>query len=133
MSSAMTSENVPDEIDRDGEYYLRMKTFADALNEAVAEDGTSLRKVAIGAGVSYDMLKKVSSDGNRINYQDGLKVASFFGLSLEDFLGAEEGRLPYKMAHAYSQLSDEQRLRLLGYAEALSEQAEDKTGLVQEG
>lgn len=98
-----------------------MKTFSQALSETLAQEGSvSLRRVALGSGVNYEQLKKVVSKNHKINYEAALKVAQFFGQTLEQFLEVEANRLPYKIADAYARLSDDQRLHLQGYLEGLA-------------
>lgn len=62
------------------------KPFKEALEHALKSTGRSLRSVAIAAGVSYDQLKSLmQGKSNTTNVDDGLKVASAFGVSVEDF------------------------------------------------
>lgn len=62
------------------------KPFKEALEHALKVTGRSLRSVAIAAGVSYDQLKSLmQGKSNTTNVDDGLKVASAFGVSVEDF------------------------------------------------
>jgi len=62
------------------------KTFKDALEDALKQTGRSLRSVALVADVSYDQLKGLmQGKAKTTNVDDGLKVASAFGVSVEDF------------------------------------------------
>lgn len=61
-------------------------TFKDALDQALAVTGRSLRSVAIASGVSYEQLKNLKQGKSlRTNVDDAMKVAAAFGVSLEQF------------------------------------------------
>nr|WP_127110420.1 S24 family peptidase [Pararhodobacter zhoushanensis] len=63
------------------------KPFKDALEFAIETTKRSLRSVAIDAGVSYDQLKSLmQGKAKSTNFDDGVKVAAAFGVSVEDFL-----------------------------------------------
>lgn len=63
------------------------KPFKDALEFAMKTTKRSLRGIAIDAGVSYDQLKGLMQGKARsTNFDDGVKVAASFGVSVEDFL-----------------------------------------------
>lgn len=69
------------------------KPFKDALEFAMDATKRSLRNIAIDAGVSYDQLKSLMQGKSRsTNFDDGVKVAAAFGVSVEDFLA---GNLVY--------------------------------------
>lgn len=62
-------------------------TFRDALLSAIAATGTSIADVARGAGVSYEQLKKVGQRAAAsTNIDDAVKVANFFGFTIDEFL-----------------------------------------------
>ncbi|MCA2013491.1 S24 family peptidase [Cereibacter sphaeroides] len=63
------------------------KPFKDALEFAVETTRRSLRSIALDAGVSYEQLKGLMQGKSRsTNFDDGVKVAAVFGVSVEDFL-----------------------------------------------
>jgi len=101
------------------------KTFRDALLERVAisrsETGKpSLRAVATGAGVSYEQLKKLKQrDDGSTNVDDAVKVANFFGLTLDEFLGDPTATVRAEIDALYSSLSAEERSYLRGIADGL--------------
>lgn len=104
-------------------YYSDMKTFRDALLDEIETTGISLNAVANGAGVSYEQLKKLKQGKSQsTNVEDARKVSSFFGKTLDEFLGSPAGSSPHRLTELYSQLSEEKRLRLEGYLEALSQE-----------
>lgn len=93
---------------------MRMaKPFRDALLEAVAATGTNLRKVADGANVSYEQLKKVRQRPDAsTNVDDAIKVANFFGFTLDEFLSDETATDRAAIVATYFQLSQQERLLL---------------------
>lgn len=75
------------------------KPFKEALDLALKHSGRSLRSVAIEAGVSYDQLKGLMQGKSRsTNVDDGLKVASAFGVSVEDFFSGNLSGVPASIA-----------------------------------
>lgn len=62
-------------------------TFKEALKHAMKVRGiTSMRQVASGAGMSYDILKNTNqAKSEKPNAKAATKVADFFGVSLSDF------------------------------------------------
>lgn len=86
------------------------KTFLDALLNALAQRGVSLKAVAEGAGVSYEQLKKVRQRPDAsTNVDDALKVANHFGLTLDEFLGDELASDRAAAVSLYSQLTENER------------------------
>lgn len=84
-------------------------TFRDALLARVAPDLT-LKAIADGAGVSYEQLKKVNQRLDaKTNYADAMKVAAFFGLTLNEFLDDRLVEDRAAIAETYSRLSPEER------------------------
>lgn len=75
------------------------KPFKEALDLALKRSGRSLRSIAIEAGVSYDQLKGLMQGKSRsTNVDDGLKVASAFGVSVEDFFSGNISGVPASIA-----------------------------------
>lgn len=63
------------------------RTFREALLSAIAETGASIAEVARGAGVSYEQLKKVGQrETASTNIDDAVRVANFFGFTIDEFL-----------------------------------------------
>lgn len=102
-------------------------SFKEALKHAMAVRGLSMRQVAVGADVSYDILKNASQGrSERPNANAAIKVAAFFDASLEDFyrgdvhpLGAKPAPNLDALMRAVADLpaGDVDRVRL--FAEAL--------------
>lgn len=97
-----------------------MKTFRDALLLKLEETGLSMRELSARAEVSYDQIKKLRlREGASTNVEDAIKIARFFGYTVEEFMGAssDESR---KLAQIYGSLTDRERkiLRLVGQSEA---------------
>lgn len=96
-----------------------MGTFRTALLEAISANDISLRKVAIGAGVSYEMLKKLKqTDGYRTNIEDAIKIAAFFGKTIDDFISRPELQSDLELIDILSRLRPEDRRFLLNAARA---------------
>lgn len=86
---------------------LMAKTFREALLSAVAERQTTLRAVAEGSKVSYEQLKKVGQrEGAKTNVDDAIRVARFFGLTLDEFLSDDLASDRAEIAKLYSQLTE---------------------------
>jgi hypothetical protein len=63
------------------------KTFRSALLDALEGTRLPLSKVASGSGVSYDQLKKLRQRPlASTNVDDARAVATFFGVTLDQFL-----------------------------------------------
>jgi ribonucleoside-diphosphate reductase alpha chain len=61
--------------------------FGDALSLWKNATGLSLRKVAEGAGVSYEALKKLMQrEAASTSVENGSRIASVFGVSMQEFL-----------------------------------------------
>lgn len=62
-------------------------TFKDALEHALRTTKRSLRSVTMRSGVSYEQLKSLRQGKSlSTNFDDGVKVAGAFGVSVEDFI-----------------------------------------------
>jgi len=93
-----------------------MKPFGQALDEASTRTGIPVKQVAESAGVSYEQLKKAVQRHGSTNVEDAIRVARFFGLSVEEFLEDREAADLHEIAALYMQLSPDERRSLLGYA-----------------
>ncbi|MFY0619305.1 hypothetical protein [Shimia sp.] len=83
-----------------------MNNFRAALLEKLDETGIPLKKVAEGSGVSYEQLKKLKQIPTRTtNVEDGMAVARFFGLTLEDFIDGEKASDRADLIRVLDQLS----------------------------
>lgn len=87
------------------------KTFRNALLTRMSSpDAPSWKAVAEGAGVSYEQLKKVKQrDTASTNVDDAVKIAHFFGCTLDEFLGDRLASDRLEIANLYSQLTEEER------------------------
>jgi hypothetical protein len=109
-------------------YYAdEMKTFRDALLERVSLSGgragadgkPSLKAVADGAGVSYEQLKKVKQRGGSTNADDAVKVAHYFGLTYDEFIGDPTATLRSEIDNLHMNLEEQERALLRAYADGL--------------
>ena len=95
------------------------KTFRKALLDALEQTNTKLAAVARATGVSYEQLKKVNQrEDASTNVDDAVKVAHFFGQSLDEFLGDTTIEDRSELLDLYSQLSSSEQKFLLDVARA---------------
>lgn len=100
-------------------YYSPMRTFREALLKKLEETGTSLKKVADGANVSYEQLKKLKQiDSRSTNVEDAIKVAHFFNMTLDEFMSGVEAKAPDEIISVLEKLSPVARNTLLNAAKA---------------
>ncbi|KPU84222.1 hypothetical protein JI58_05125 [Marinosulfonomonas sp. PRT-SC04] len=96
-----------------------MKKFREALLEKLDETGISLKQVADGAGVSYEQLKKLKQIKSRTtNVEDAMRVAHFFGLTLEELMAGQEASDQAEIVGLLGSLSTEARNFLITAAKA---------------
>lgn len=108
-------ERLPAQYDRG-----MSKSFRDALLEALEANNVSLQKVAAETGVSYEQLKKLKQGKSRsTNVDDALRVANFFGMSLDEFLQDESAKLRSEIVDLFDRLSASERDYLLKSARGL--------------
>lgn len=90
-----------------------VKTFNEALGDAVARNKTSLAAVAEATGVSYEQLKKLRQRPNAsTNVDDAKLIANHFGMSLDEFLGDDLAQDRAAVVEAYNRLTPEERALL---------------------
>jgi|GEM_PF-2185182 len=101
------------------------KTFRDALLSRV-KPGLSLKAIADGAGVSYEQVKKI---GQRLdaktNVDDAMKIAAFFGMTVNEFVDDHLAQDRAETAETYNRLSREERLLLQATGRGLADQARE--------
>lgn len=95
------------------------KRFRDAFIERLEQTGKTVAEVARGTGVSAEQLKKVRQrDPSSTNVDDAVKIAHYFGLSIDEFLSDTTITDRSEMMDIYSQLSDQEQAFLLDVARA---------------
>lgn len=100
-----------------------MKTFRDAFLEALERSEVTLKDVARGSGVSYEQLRKIKDRPTAsTNVDDAVKLAHFFGFSLDEFLDDRELQDRLRVVELYNQLSPQERELLRAAARGLSDQ-----------
>ena len=95
------------------------KTFRDAFLAALARTGTPVKRVAEEAGVSYEQLKKLKGrEGSSTNVEDAIKIARYFGYSLDEFIEDRTVQDRAEIVALYNQLTPRERaiLRAAGSA-----------------
>lgn len=77
----------------------------------------SLKQVAEGSGVSYEALKKIKQGKSAsTNADDAIKIARFYGLTLDEFVDDSLPSERAEIARLYSAITEEERLILLDAA-----------------
>ncbi|UXU75531.1 MULTISPECIES: helix-turn-helix domain-containing protein [unclassified Paracoccus (in: a-proteobacteria)] len=95
--------------------------FRTALRRWLDLSGKSLRQVAAESGVSYEQLKKMlQREDASTNFDDGVRVAQAFGVSVDEFLGDPSIRLRTELLRLFQQLSPEEQEFLLDVARVRS-------------
>ncbi|SPF81343.1 helix-turn-helix domain-containing protein [Pseudoprimorskyibacter insulae] len=104
---------------------MAQKTFREALLARLADDKIKLPEVARGSGVSLPQLRKlVARDAATTNVEDAARIAAFFGVTLDQFLGNPELSGPIEIMRLYTSLPPHLRVRMQAYAEGLLEAQE---------
>lgn len=87
------------------------KSFRDALLEHLnGQTKPSLKAIAEATGVSYEQLKKVSQGkSQRTNAEDAVRVAAYFGKTLNEFLDDHLAQDRAAIVETYNALSPEER------------------------
>lgn len=89
------------------------KTFRQALLQWLEQTSLSLAVIAERSGVSYDQLKKVKArETASTNFDDAVKVAHAFGVTVDEFLDDDLASDRAGIARLYSELSPSE-LRVL--------------------
>lgn len=103
-------------------------TFRDALLDLCERTpGLSLRKIAEGAGVSYEQLKKLNQGkSSSTNVDDALKIAAWLGVSLEELVGDDAVQVRIEVAETYNALSPRERAMLRAAREADRESGQEE-------
>ena len=97
-------------------------SFKDALNQTLAKTGQSLETVAKGANVPLAALQTFMQDDNgTLVVEDAIKVAEFFGLSLDRFLDDPKVANHIAIAQLYSSLPPLLKAQLEAYAQERSD------------
>ena len=95
------------------------KSFRDALIEGIASSGVSVAELARATGVSKDQIHKVKQGKSRsTNVDDALKIANYFGQSLDEFLEDSSTQKDAEIASLLMQLEPTERQFLLNAAKA---------------
>ena len=96
-----------------------VKRFRDAFVERLALTEKTVAEVARGAGVSVEQLKKMKQRAKAsTNVDDGVKIAHYFGLSLDEFIS--DTTIPDRLAmlETFQELSDQEQTFLKEIGEA---------------
>lgn len=103
------------------------KAFREALLERAGGAGKpSLKAVAEETGVSYEQLKKVRQGKSlSTNAEDAIKVAAFFGMTLNEFLDDHLAEDRAAVVQTYNALSPEERQLLRDAARGRSDRGRE--------
>lgn len=105
------------------------KTFRTALAEAMRAHQMPLATVADATGVSYDQLRKLlRRDTAKTNYEDALKIAAYFGMTLNEFLEDDLAADRARLVETYLRLTEGEReiLRAAAQVQILRDRAPSK-------
>lgn len=96
-----------------------MILFRESFLLHVEQSGKSLRHIAEGSDVSYEQLKKLKQ-GKALttNVDDAIKIARFFGKTLDEFLDDPSIRKDAELLSLLSDLQPQEREFLLNAARA---------------
>ena len=95
------------------------RTFRDSLLIAIENSGKSLKSVADATGVSYEQLKKLKQNKSKsTNVDDAIKIAAFFGQTLDEFIACDGASVEIEIAGLLSKLTPSERDFLLNAAKA---------------
>lgn len=97
-----------------------IRTFRDAFLGALETTGQSLVTIARETGVPLGELKKLKQRTTaRINVDDAKKVAAYFGVGLDEFLGDPELKAPIEIVELYNQLPAHLKRQFRAYGQEL--------------
>lgn len=100
-----------------------LRKFRDALIDNLARTGVTVAQLARDTGVSEEQLKKVRQhEGASTNVDDAVKVAHYFGMSLDEFLNDQTVAIRAQVLGLYERLTPEERRLLQGLAQGRSAQ-----------
>lgn len=75
--------------------------FRDALNAHLERLGLSVAELSRGTGVPKTLLYKLSQKKvTSTNVEDAIKIANYFGMTVEEFVGLTEGMTKVEAAAA---------------------------------
>lgn len=89
-----------------------MRTFWEALEDARAATGRSLRDICESAGVDYDKMKQARGRASKVDVGDAVRIANELGYTLDDFVKAERIEDRAEIVQIYKSLSPRE-IRLL--------------------
>lgn len=101
-------------------------TFRDAFLLALEQNNVSMAEISRRTGVSLEQMKKLKQGKTqKTNVEDAMKIATYFGQSLEKFIGNPELVSPIRIVQIYNELQPEKRQALEAYASGLRD-AQDR-------
>lgn len=93
------------------------KTFRTALIDALDRTGIPLKQVCEGSKVSYEQFKKlVQREDAATNVDDAVRVANFFGVTMDEFIEDRTAEDRDAAADLWRRLSASERDLLLAAA-----------------
>ncbi len=86
------------------------KTFSQAFNDHLSEANVKITEVARGSGVTKEALYSLKYGKTRnMSVDDAIKVAAYFGETVEEFMGQKPRRLRDALLDQIQQLSERER------------------------
>lgn len=99
---------------------VTMKTFVEILADRIEKDRVNIAALARSSGVTKDQLYKLAKRKNASTSVDAaIKIAAFFGETLDEFMGQDRTPEEREILSLVSQLPDDLRRQLLGYGQGL--------------
>lgn len=110
-----------------GEKSLTMGQFRDAFLWHLDQHGTTLAELVEGTGVSRDILNKLKArPASSTHAEAAVKIAAFYGKSLEQFMRREPTDREREFARLFDQLTRQERQVLLAQMRGIvAERTED--------
>lgn len=103
------------------------RTFREALIEAQAKAKISFAAIARSAGVSPEQIKKIVQRENAsTNVDDARKIASVFGMTIDEFLDGDLSSDQIRAARLLVELSDAELELLRAAARGRAAQAREE-------
>jgi len=97
-----------------------MKSFVDILSERVEAEKINISDLSRITGVPKDKVYKLVKKKNlSTSVESAMQIASYFGQTLDEFMGDHRSGEELEIIHLVSQLTEADRQLLLGFGKGL--------------
>ena len=101
---------------------LTMGQFREAFLWHIAHHGTTFAEMVDSTGVSRDILNKLKArPDSSTNVETGLKIARYYGKTLEQFIRCEPSDREREFGRLYAELTPQERQLLLAQMRGIVE------------